>query len=82
MHFEGLVFVGLPLVETGLAQGDAAGFGLAAFAAGGLEVDEIHLQILFGAWLISLSGKTIAMLTPFAQYDADIPVTQLAPPLA
>jgi hypothetical protein len=27
-------------VETGLAEGDAAGFGLAAGAAGGLEVDD------------------------------------------
>jgi len=41
MHFEGLVFDGLPLVETGSAEGDAAGSGLAAFAAGGLEVDEV-----------------------------------------
>jgi hypothetical protein len=49
MHFEGLVLHGLPFVETGLAEGDAAGFCLAAVAAGGLEVDDVHLQILFRA---------------------------------
>jgi hypothetical protein len=31
-------------VETGLAEGDAAGFCLAAGVAGGLEVDDVHLQ--------------------------------------
>ena len=56
-----------------MAKGDAAGFGLAAFAAGGLEVDDVHLQILFGAWLISLSGKTIAMLAPFAAFAVLVP---------
>lgn len=43
-----LVFDGLPLVETGSAEGDAAGFGLAAFAAEGLEVDEVgHFKNYF-----------------------------------
>ena len=50
MHFEGLVLHGLPFVKAGLAQGDAAGFCLAADAAGGLEVDDVgHLRNLFRA---------------------------------
>jgi hypothetical protein len=40
-NFEGLVLHGLPFVKAGLAQGDAAGFCLAAGAAGGLEVDDV-----------------------------------------
>jgi hypothetical protein len=37
----------LPFVETGLAQCDAVGFGLAAGAAGGVEVDDVaHARLL------------------------------------
>jgi len=46
MHFEGLVFYGLPFVETGCAKCDAVGFGLQLGFAGGMEVDEvIHYQV-------------------------------------
>jgi hypothetical protein len=37
-------------VKAGLAQGDAAGFCLAAVAAGGLEVDDVVHSKLFRAW--------------------------------
>jgi hypothetical protein len=43
-------------VEAGLAQGDAAGFGLAAGAAGGLEVDDVgHVggRALRLLWVVS-----------------------------
>jgi hypothetical protein len=56
MHFEGLVLHGLPFVETGLAEGDAAGFGLAAGVAGSLEVDDVgHVggRALRLLWVVS-----------------------------
>ena len=47
VHFEGLVMHSFPFMETGLAKGDAASFGLAAFAAGCLEVDDVvHFKII------------------------------------
>ena len=44
MHFEGLVFDGLPFMEAGLAECDAFGLGAATF--GRAEVDD-GVQNLF-----------------------------------
>jgi hypothetical protein len=43
LHFEGLVFNGLPFVEAGAAECDAVGLGLAAGLAGGVEVDVLFI---------------------------------------
>ena len=57
MHFEGLVLHGLPFVETGLAEGDAAGFCLAAVAAGGLEVDDVVHCFSLVYYSFQISGR-------------------------
>lgn len=40
LHIETLSGFDLPFVESGAAQGDAFGFALALFAAGGVEIDD------------------------------------------
>ena len=48
LHVEALARHGLPLVESGLAQRDAVGFGLSALAAGCVEVDDVGHDQVFG----------------------------------